>query len=175
MRVVSVRISAEAQVALLRQLELEGLAVPAAAIRTAITDVMWPGRLERFEYRGAQVWVDAAHNPAGARALRAFLDGIGWTDCALVFGAMQDKDVAAMLGELLPIAGLAICTTAPGARAASAEALADVARQLSPTADVQAIADPADALTRAAALRGRVVIAGSIFLIGPVRAILRES
>jgi dihydrofolate synthase/folylpolyglutamate synthase len=169
------RVNAAVAVALLRQLELAGLAVPPAAIRIAITDVLWPGRLERFEYRGAQVWVDAAHNPAGARALRAFLGGIGWTDCALVFGAMQDKDVRAMLGELLPIAGVAICTTAPGARAASAEALADVARQLSPTADVQAIADPADALTRATVLRRRVVIAGSIFLIGPVRAILRES
>lgn len=168
------RANAAVAVALLRRLDAAGVPVSADAIRTAITDVTWPGRLERFEYRGAQVWLDAAHNPAGARALRTFLSEIGWTRCVLVFGAMHDKDVNAMLRELMPIAGAAICTTAPSPRAATAEALAAIARQQTPPVRVEAIASPADALARAVALGSRVVVAGSIFLIGPVRAILRR-
>jgi dihydrofolate synthase / folylpolyglutamate synthase len=167
------RANAAVAIALLRQLDAHGVPISPAAVRAAITDVTWPGRLEHFEYRGARVWLDAAHNPAGARALRTFLSGIGWTDCALVFGAMQDKDVPAMLSELMPIAGAVICTTAPSPRAAPAEALAEIARQQSSRARVEVNPSPADALAQALARRSRIVIAGSIFLIGPLRAILR--
>jgi folylpolyglutamate synthase/dihydropteroate synthase len=80
-----------------------------------------------------------------------------------------------MLTESLPVAGVMICTTAPTARAASADALAELVRRHAPVVPLEAIANPADALARAAAVRSRVVIAGSIFLTGPVRAILRES
>ena len=68
-----------------------------AAIRSGLSDVQWPGRLERFRRNGTDVLLDAAHNPAGARALAAYLRETGWTGCALVFGAMQDKDVGPML------------------------------------------------------------------------------
>jgi dihydrofolate synthase/folylpolyglutamate synthase len=168
------RTNAAVAIALLRQLDDRNVAIGLPALRAAVTDVDWPGRLEPFQYRGAHVWLDAAHNPAGARALRRFLTEIAWKDSALVFGAMQDKDAAAMLTELLPLAGAVICTTAPTPRAAPAEALAEITRGLSPTAHVESIAHPPDALARAAALRNRIVIAGSIFLIGPLRAILRE-
>ena len=41
---------------------------------------------------GADVLLDAAHNPDGARALAGYLAEIGWRDVTLVFAAMQDKD-----------------------------------------------------------------------------------
>jgi dihydrofolate synthase/folylpolyglutamate synthase len=169
------RANAAVALAILQQLGGLGFPVAADAMRVAISEVSWPGRLEEFTYHGARIWVDAAHNAAGARALAAFLTEIGWTDCALVFGAMQDKDAAAMLGELVPVVGMVICTTAPTARAASAEALAEIARQRAPNLAVEVVPNPSDALARAAAVGSRVVIAGSIFLIGPLRAILRES
>jgi dihydrofolate synthase/folylpolyglutamate synthase len=168
------RSNAAVAVALLRELDRLGAAMPSAALRAAITDVAWPGRLESFEYRGARVWVDAAHNPAGARALRAFLAEIGWTDCVLVFGAVEDKDIPGMLCELVPIASAVICTTAATPRAMAAATLADMARQQSSRVRVEVAAAPAQALARAAAIGPRIVVAGSIFLIGPLRAILRE-
>jgi dihydrofolate synthase/folylpolyglutamate synthase len=168
------RSNAAVAVALLRELDRLGAAMPSAALRAAITDVAWPGRLESFEYRGARVWVDAAHNPAGARALRAFLTEIGWTDCVLVFGAVEDKDIPGMLCELVPIASAVICTTAATPRAMAAATLADMARQQSSRVRVEVAAAPAQALARAAAIGPRIVVAGSIFLIGPLRAILRE-
>jgi dihydrofolate synthase/folylpolyglutamate synthase len=168
------RANAAVAISLLREIDKTGVSVNASAIRAAVTDVTWPGRLEEFSCRGARVLLDAAHNPAGARALAAFLRETGWTDCALVFGSMQDKDAAAMLEALLPVSGAVICTRAPTPRAASAEELAAIARAAGPDRTVEAIPDPAAALARACSLRSRVVAAGSIFLIGPLRDILRK-
>jgi hypothetical protein len=64
-----------------------------------------------------------------------------------------------------------MCTTAPSARAWPADDLAATARAFNPA--VASVADPADALARAVSLGRPVVAAGSIFLIGPLRDILR--
>ena len=167
------RANGSVAVALLEQLDRLGFAVDAAAMRAAISDVEWPGRLESFTHRGAQVLLDAAHNPAGAESLAAYLRECGWSDAILLFGAMRDKDAAAMLGALAPEVRCIICTTAPGDRAATGPELAAIARRLAPAISVEAVEDPAAALDRACALGARVVAAGSIFLIGPLRGILR--
>ena len=46
-------------------------------------------------------------------------------------------------------------------------------REYTPGDDVRSIDDPAEALAHACASSARVVAAGSIFLIGPLRGILR--
>ena len=159
---------------LLQHLDRVGTAVPPAAIRTALTATRWPGRLELVHTAGTDVLLDAAHNADGVRALACHLREIGWTGATVVFGAMQDKDVAAMLAQLAPVCGVLICTTPETPRALPA---ADVARlaALVPGArwDVRVVADPATALQHALAGFSRVVAAGSIFLIGPLRGILR--
>ena len=121
--------------------------------------------------RGVEVLLDAAHNPAGARALASHLQEIGWSRITLLFGAMGDKDVTGMLEAIGPLCEIIVCTTAPTPRAKPAAELAQLASAFAPT--VAAIDDPAVALEFALA-RGRpVVAAGSIFLIGPLRDILR--
>jgi dihydrofolate synthase/folylpolyglutamate synthase len=117
------------------------------------------------------VLLDAAHNPAGARALASHLQDIGWTCVTLIFGAMRDKDVNAMLRVLAPACGRIICTTAPTPRAMPAADLADAARNFVSTVEV--VPDFTEALARSITYRNPVVAAGSIFLIGPVRDILR--
>jgi dihydrofolate synthase/folylpolyglutamate synthase len=167
------RANAAVAVRLLAELDARGLRVDPAARRAAVTDVDWPGRLEETALGGTRVLLDAAHNPAGARALAAYLRETRWTDCALVFGAMADKDAEGMLRELAPLCSAIVCVTAPSPRAVTASALAAVARRTAPGVLVEEAADPGDALRRAAALRNTVVVAGSIFLTGPLRAILR--
>jgi len=169
------RENAAVAVALLREIDALGWRVPETALRTAVTDVEWPGRLEELRLGDTRILLDAAHNTAGARALAAFLRDNGWTDSVLVFGAMRDKDVKSMLGELAPVVRSIICTTAQTPRAASADDLAGAVAQIARDLDVEAIAAPADALRRACARADRVVVAGSIFLIGPLRDILRKS
>ena len=168
------RDNAAVAVALLREIDTLGWRVPEAALHVAVTEVEWPGRLEELRYGGARVLLDAAHNPAGARALAVFMRDNGWTGSVLVFGAMRDKDAAAMLSELAPACRSIVCTTAQTPRAASAADLAATAALVAAGLPVEAVADPADALARASSLSTRVVAAGSIFLIGPLRDILRR-
>ena len=156
----------------LRQLDGAGVAVSDRAIRAGLTDVSWPARLERFQYGPTQVLLDAAHNPDGARALAAYLVEEGWSGCALVFGALRDKAVAEMLAALAPVCSSLISTTAASPRALPAAAIADIARAAG-TWSVSAIEDPRGAIDEAARRFPRVVVAGSIFLTGPVRGILR--
>jgi dihydrofolate synthase/folylpolyglutamate synthase len=156
----------------LRLLEAIGRASPALrvddeAIRVGLTRTAWPGRLEYFTHRRCRVLLDAAHNPAGARALASYLRHVGADEVTLVFGAMQDKAVREMLTALAPVVRSIVCATAPNARAMPADTLVALASESG--LDAEAVADPVEAVTRACEAGRLVVVAGSIFLIGPVR------
>ena len=159
--------------ALLESLAGRGFPVDPALRRQAVEEVAWPGRLEMVRHAGAEVLLDAAHNPAGAAALASYLREIGWTDATLLFAAMADKDADGMLRALAPAVGHIICTTAPTPRASDAVTLARVAAGIAGPDRVEAIDEPAAAMARAQAGSSRIVVAGSMFLIGPLRGILR--
>jgi dihydrofolate synthase / folylpolyglutamate synthase len=166
--------NAAVAVALLDALDQQGHRVPNEALRRGLEEPGWPGRLERFRFANRDVLLDAAHNPAGTEALAAHLEGLGWAGVTLVFGAMADKDVTGMLAPLLPLCSRLICVTAPSPRAMPAEQVARVARAAAGrTPRVDITPDPADALRDAVTTEAPVVVAGSIFLVGPVRDILR--
>ncbi len=140
----------------------------AGAIPAGLAEARWPGRMERIEAGGAVVLLDCAHNPHAARALAAALEEEGATPArtTLVFGALADKDHAAMLGLLAPRAARRIYTTPRGRAAAPLEALAAAAPG-------EAVPSPRAALARAiegAAPGGLVVVTGSIYLVGEIRA-----
>ena len=109
---------------------------------------------------------DAAHNPEGAAALAAFLDG----PFDLLFGALGDKDVSEMLRPLAERAHRIVLTTPASDRARSPEELAD----LVPGRDVEIVPDLGQALEKALHPGVRLVVCGSIYLIGEVRKKLRE-
>lgn len=147
----------------------------AEAIATGLTDCDWPGRLEWLQLPdGGRVLIDAAHNPAGAAALADYLRDAGVGPLPIVLAAMQDKDVRGIVSALAPLASIVVATTVPNARARSAEALAAAIVERSPETAVEVEASPDAALAHALAAAPRVVVAGSIFLIGPLRARLLE-
>jgi len=80
-----------------------------------------PGRLE---YQGRYLF-DGAHNPGGAKALRAFLDEFERRPITLVFGAMEDKPVGEILGLLIPPAAKIVFTEPSNERAVSYQTLLD--------------------------------------------------
>jgi dihydrofolate synthase/folylpolyglutamate synthase len=159
--------NARVAVRLLDALSERGFPTSADAVRAGLTQASWPARLERFVVDGCAVVLDAAHNPAGARALAAYLRDVYPDGVTLVFGAMRDKAVDEMLPALAPAATRIICTTAPTPRAQDPESLARIARAHHARVDVEP--DPFAALERACAGDRAVVVAGSIFLVGPVR------
>jgi dihydrofolate synthase / folylpolyglutamate synthase len=170
-------VNAAVSMCLLDELEALGIEVSRDAIVAGLTNARWPARLERRTYAGVQVFLDAAHNPAGARALASYLrEAGGWAPATstLVFGVMKDKDVRGILSPLVALFGRVVCTTAASPRARPAAELAAEARALSEgRTTIESIDDPAAALGAACQPGFRVVVAGSIFLVGPLRGILR--
>jgi dihydrofolate synthase/folylpolyglutamate synthase len=117
------------------------------------------------------VLLDGAHNPAGARALAAYLDTLGPDGkLYLVFGAMKDKDIDGILGPILPHADKVFVTRAAIDRAAEIVPLEAAARKHH--GDVTGIASAAEAVTRALALAtpdDTVLVTGSLMLVGDVK------
>jgi dihydrofolate synthase/folylpolyglutamate synthase len=149
-----------------------GLPVDAAARRAGLSTAVWPGRLETIDRGDCRIVLDAAHNPAGARALAEYLRAAWPRGVTLVFAAMKDKAIDEMLAPLAPAVRRLVCTTAPTPRAMAADELAASARRLG--FDVLTVADPFDAVEEACRRDRLVVVAGSIFLIGPVRERVRR-
>ena len=87
---------------------------------------------------------------------------------------MADKDVDGIVAALVPHASRVICTRPPSPRAMPADALAAlVRRHVDNAVRVESIAGPVEAVERAAVRDSRIVVAGSIFLLGALRGILR--
>ena len=162
--------------ALIDVLRAEGASVPDAAVLAGLRDVRWPGRLEEIPGRPLVV-LDGAHNPGGAEALRRALDGrYAGRRVHLVFAVMREKDVVPMLAHLLPRAASAILTRLDTPRGLPPESYLERAREL--LAEVEVAPGSALALERArarAAPEDIVLVAGSLYLLGEVKAHLAGS
>ncbi len=163
--------NAIAAVRLLEALPTRGApTVPSSAISAALSDVRWPGRLEAARWRGRSVLVDGAHNPAGARALQAYLAEAYGRTLPMVVGVMRDKAVDDILRALAPAASRFFCTAPATARATPPAELAVRAAAIAPDTPCEAVAAPLDALARAVASGEPAVVAGSLYLVGEIRA-----
>jgi dihydrofolate synthase/folylpolyglutamate synthase len=155
--------------AVLNTLDARGVRVPADAVVDGLTRVSWPGRLDlrRFD-EGREALLDAAHNPDGAEALAAYLRDTWPERPPLVFAAMRDKDVRGMLRALVPAVGSLVLTRASNPRSADPAALAAVAREVAPALPITIEPSRMAALNTAWQQSRRIVVAGSIFLLGDV-------
>ncbi|MGH2865318.1 MAG: bifunctional folylpolyglutamate synthase/dihydrofolate synthase [Solirubrobacteraceae bacterium] len=133
----------------------------------AATDV--PGRLQLIDCDPPTA-LDGAHNPDAVCALvQSLPDALPEGPLALVLGVLEDKDAAAMLASLLPVAARAWFTAPPSSRALSPGALQSLARQQG-FEDSVCEPQPAPALEQArgwaAAHGGAVLVTGSVYLVG---------
>jgi len=164
------RANAAVALALLETMDADtrhAIRVSETARRAGLERVQWPGRLEEIVTPGGPVLLDAAHNPAGARALASYLSQRAPDGVTLVFGAMKDKSIDEMLRALAPVVRALVCTTAPTPRAMTAPELVTVASGIGLPAI--AIDEPMEAVAHAQRTPNPVVVAGSIFLVGAVR------
>lgn len=148
------------------------LGVAESALRLGLVRARWPGRFQVIDGRPTLV-LDAAHNPAGAQALASSLrETFGTATLTLVLGISRDKDAGAMLAALAPLAQRLILTRAALPRAADPETLRRLVPPVVPV--VQVAASAAEALARATGPDATevVCVAGSLFLVGEVLALL---
>jgi dihydrofolate synthase/folylpolyglutamate synthase len=100
------------------------------AVREAFATVASPGRLERVR-NAPSVFVDAAHNPHGARALAAALqEQFAFRKLIGVVSVMEDKDVDGILAALEPVFTEVVLTDNGSPRAMDADKLAGLARDV---------------------------------------------
>mgnify|MGYP001056874016 CR=1 FL=1 len=151
---------------------LDCLGVPDAAIRDGIRQARWPGRLERVA-AAPEIILDGAHNPAGARALAAYIERFySGRKVWLIYAAMRDKAVAEMSAILFPLAEEVIVTAPDQARAVRPELI----REMVTHPRLRTAPRVADALVtaREAGPEVAVFVTGSLFLVGEARALLVE-
>jgi len=160
---------------LLEAAAAHGVPVRAEHIARGLSTAQWPARLEYVPVDGGRrVLLDSAHNAEGAAALALHLRRWHPQGLPLVVGIMRDKDVHDILAPLLPLTSHVVATSAPTPRALPAEELAARVRAAAErlglaTLKVDVDEDPLHAVDRALAVADLVCVAGSIFLVGPLR------
>jgi dihydrofolate synthase / folylpolyglutamate synthase len=151
---------------------LEFLGLSAENIQAGIRKVQWPGRLELVRKR-PDVFLDGAHNPAGAEALAKYIRQFhAGRKIWMVFAAMRDKDLHRIGGHLFPLASELIFTMPEQYRAFTGEELREktgehrafIAKDAKEAVARVAQADPSDA----------VFFTGSLYLVGEARPLLRS-
>jgi dihydrofolate synthase/folylpolyglutamate synthase len=150
-----------------------GLAIPDEALHSGMGSVHWPARLQWIA-SSPILLLDGGHNPAALHAVipavRELTEG---RPLAILFGAMADKDVPAMLDQLRPLGAPPVFTQMGTPRAMSAVELARLWG-----AGSRAISSLPDALQAARLLAGRngaVFVCGSLYLAGDVLRLLGQA
>ena len=143
----------------------------ASVVRSALERVSLPGRFQRV---GAAIF-DVAHNPDGARVLVRTLQATGATrPVVAVFSVLKDKDWPGMMDALSSIVDHFILTTAPSAPADRRwDAVAALAYARTHGWSSQIVADFDDALVRASAAGGTMLVTGSFHTVGDAMARLQ--
>ena len=136
--------------------------VPDAAIAEGIANVRWPGRLQRIA-ENPDLIVDGAHNPAGARALAAYIQLFYRNEpIRIVFGAMRDKAVEEVTNTLFPLAAEVVLTMPDQPRALHPETLLETLDH----PNVLVTENLAAAMERVRAVPMTTFVTGSLYLVG---------
>lgn len=160
----------------------ESLQLTPEIIKRGVAACFWPGRMEEVR---AGVYVDGAHNVDG---IRAFLESVAADGHRgsrhLLFGVVRDKDYPAML-QLIIASGLFehLSIVQPNnARAVSTDSLRQIldvypgttaVQYPSVTAALQELLAERTASEMSSSAE-RIYIAGSLYLVGEVKAILQQ-
>ena len=149
-------------------------------VNEAFAGVRLPGRMEVMSRRPLVI-LDGAHNPAGARALRATLAEEFDTSPAriVVMGLLRGRDPAEMLSALGLVSSapgarpLVVACPPPSPRALAAAEVAAAAVEMDMAAEVsQSVAEPLDRALAAARPDDLVLVTGSLYVVGAARAML---
>lgn len=165
--------NASLAIAVTELLRERGFLIRRDAIINGLRNVKWPGRLETVS-KDPWIILDGAHNPAGAEVLaRAIANDLKFDRLFLIMGIMADKEIAAIISPLAPLAHEVILSRPRYERASSAEGLLPAA--MKHNSNSVAFEDLREAIDYARSKAGNsdlIVISGSLFTVGEARAII---
>jgi dihydrofolate synthase / folylpolyglutamate synthase len=149
-------------------------------VREGFARVDSPGRLEVIR-RSPTVLLDAAHNPAGARALAAAIeDAFTFARLIGLVAVVADKDSRALLEALEPVLAEVVVSENSSPRALPVDELAAVAVDVFGADRVEIVPRLDDAIDAAVALAEQegelagtgVLVTGSVVTVGDARRLL---
>lgn len=148
-----------------------GYVVSNEAMINGLNRVEWPGRLEMV-CSSPKVFLDGAHNPAGALVLKESLQKeFEYNRLILIVGIMRDKNYKFILRTLAPIADHLILTQPNIPRAASPELLQKALERNGEKAEiVQGVEKAIDRGLSMASSEDLLCITGSLYTVGEARA-----
>lgn len=158
-----------------RQLDID-------AVRAGFAAAVSPGRMERMR-SAPTIFIDAAHNPAGAQALaKSLTDEFDFRKLVGVVAVLADKDAGGILDALEPILDELVITENGSPRAMPVDDLANLAVQRFGDERVAVAHDLADAIETAIALAEEgesgemvsgagIVVTGSVVTAGAARSL----
>ena len=124
----------------------------------------------RLEFSN-EILFDGAHNIAGAKALRDYLDEFSSQPITMIFGAMRDKDLTEIAKIIFPKADVLILTKPDNVRSADIKDLVVLAKH-----KVFIAENVAEALEIVKKFPSHLTcVTGSLYLVGEVQKILKTS
>lgn len=152
-----------------------GITIGDEAVYKGLYNTKWPGRFEVL-HRQPLIIIDGAHNLHGARSLRKNIEGL-LKDYRINFvvGMLEDKDVGAVLEDLIPLMNKVIVTQPNNPRAMAAEDLYKMLKGFAK--ESYSYKTIGEAIQAALDMTGRdeaLIFAGSLYMIGEVRSILKN-
>jgi dihydrofolate synthase/folylpolyglutamate synthase len=151
-------------------LRLHGFTISDEQIGLGLATATHAGRLESIP----PFLLDGAHNPAGAHALRAYLNAYHRGPLTLIFGAMRDKNLEQIAEILFPLTDCLILTVIDNPRTAPVETLVPLAHRFARGVTTET-ASSAEAVRTAIAQTpedGLICVTGSLYLIGETRPMI---
>lgn len=158
-------------IATAEELARQGVPVTARSVEAGVRNTHWPGRFQVIPASTSrpQFVFDAAHNPAGAWALRSALSTLyDGKRLIFLFGVMRDKAIGEIAEILFPLAEHVILTQADNPRSATPEEIRQSTRVVSEVEETVSLTAALEQAQQLAAADGIVVVAGSIYLVGEV-------
>jgi dihydrofolate synthase/folylpolyglutamate synthase len=129
-----------------------------------LANVQWAGRAQCYEKENQRLMVDAAHNPASAKALRDVLyEDFSGQRPILLIGMLADKTWKPFVEVIAPMADRVVCIPVSSERTLSPAQLAgECRRHCSQVIEVESLSKGLESIRD----DSFVVITGSIYLVG---------
>lgn len=167
--------NATVAVALAESLADDGFKLTREHVAEGLERAEHAGRLELMESGGHTLLLDGAHNPAGASALRAYVDEFVAAKVTMVFGAMREKALGEIGSVLFGAVERLVLTEPQSPRSATVRELLRAVPSQDPPRSIALAPSVSDALTLARAQTppgGIICVTGSLYLIGEVKSLL---
>ena len=155
------------------------------AIETGLAAAQWPGRLQQLRAgplfdalpaKASELWLDGGHNPHAARALRDFIDQMQARDAKplhLICGLINTKDAGDFFAAFEGLNARITCVPFSSDAAISPADLAAAAQNKGLVATTAA--SPLEAIQLLKAEAARILICGSLYLVGDCLALSPET